>query len=82
MQVAQQLQDRRGTSLHHDEHWNSMSAEQKMALYNLHRFGYRLLFVRHLPSGPLAIIAQQNQLSSIDSHGNVNHNPRIRLRDQ
>lgn len=82
MQVAQQLQDRQGTSLHHDEHWNSMSAEQKMALYNLHRFGYRLLFVRHLPSGPLAIIAQQNQLSSIDSHGNVNHNPRIRLRDQ
>ncbi|WP_258405034.1 hypothetical protein [Shewanella psychrotolerans] len=58
-----------------------MSAEQKMALYSLHRYGYRLLFVRHLPSGPLAVIAQQNQLSIIDRHGDVNHNPKICLRD-
>lgn len=58
-----------------------MSAEQKMALYNLHRFGYRLLFVRHLPSGPLAVIAQQHLLSTIDRHGEVDHNPEIHLRD-
>lgn len=82
MQIAQQLQDRRGNVLHHDEHWSSMSAEQKMALYSLHRYGYRLLFVRHLPSGPLAIIAQQSQLSTIDRYGEVEHDPKIQLREQ
>ncbi|MCG9698246.1 hypothetical protein [Shewanella sp. Isolate11] len=81
MQIAQQLQDRRGIDLHHDEHWTLMSAEQKMSLYNLHRFGYRLLFVRHLPTGPLAIIAQNDQLSTIDRRGHVDNKPNIHLRD-
>ncbi|QFU21056.1 hypothetical protein FM038_002105 [Shewanella eurypsychrophilus] len=81
MQIAQQLQDRRTSPIQQSEHWQLMNAEQKMALYSLHRFGYRLLFVRHLPSGPLAIIAQQDQLASICSNGNVDYHPSVQLRD-
>ncbi len=81
MQIAQQLQDRRGMTLHHDKHWALMSVDQKISLYNLHRYGYRLLFVRHLPSGPLAVISQDNHLSTLDSDGQVEHKPNIHLRD-
>ncbi|WP_299790020.1 hypothetical protein [uncultured Shewanella sp.] len=81
MQIAQQLQDRRGAELHHDVHWDAMTAEQKIALYNLHRFGYRLLFVRHLHSGPLAVISQQNHLATISAHGEVDYRTDIQLRD-
>ncbi|WP_041420086.1 hypothetical protein [Shewanella violacea] len=81
MQIAQQQQDRRSTDLEQSEHWHSMSAEQKMALYSLHRFGYRLLFVRHLPSGPLAVIAQQNQMASINHQGEVDYDTEVQLRE-
>jgi len=81
MQIAQQQKDRRETNLHHDVHWDSMTAEQKIALYNLHRFGYRLLFVRHLHSGPLAVISQQNHLATIGAHGEVDYRTDIQLRD-
>nr|WP_077753361.1 hypothetical protein [Shewanella psychrophila] len=81
MQIAQQLQDRRSTTPEQNEHWNSMNAEQKMALYSLHRFGYRLLFVRHLPSGPLAMIAQHNQMASICHHGEVDFDTKVQLRE-
>ncbi|MPY25503.1 hypothetical protein [Shewanella sp. YLB-07] len=81
MQIAQQLQDRRSTVPEQSEHWHSMSAEQKMALYSLHRFGYRLLFVRHLPSGPLAVIAQHNQVASICQQGEVDFDTKVQLRE-
>ncbi len=81
MQIAQQLQDRRGMALHHDKHWTLMSVEQKISLYNLHRYGYRLLFVRHLPTGPLAVVSQNDQLSTIDRNGQEDPSPNIHLRD-
>ncbi|NRB22990.1 hypothetical protein [Shewanella sp.] len=81
MQIAQQPQDRRSTELEQSEHWYLMTAEQKIALYSLHRFGYRLLFVRHLPSGPLAVIAQHDQVASIDQDGVVDFDAEIQLRE-
>ena len=81
MQIAQQLQDRRISPIQQSEHWQLMNAEQKMALYSLHRFGYRLLFVRHLSSGPLAVIAQQSKLATINCHGEIDYEAKVRLRD-
>ncbi len=79
-QVAQAQYDRRGTPLHHNIHWQSMNAEQKMALYSLHPYGYRLLFVRHLADGPLAVVAQQSELATILPNGEVDYRPNIQLR--
>lgn len=72
--------DRRLGELHHDVHWENMSLSQKISLYELHRYGYRLLFVRDMPSGPLAVTAQEQSLATIDFEGTVEHNPVITLR--
>lgn len=78
--LAQIQDDRRGIPLHHNIHWQSMNAEQKMSLYSLHAFGYRLLFVRHLNDGPLAIVAQQSQLATILPNGEIDYQPSVKLR--
>ncbi|GGI80976.1 hypothetical protein [Shewanella gelidii] len=78
--IAQQVSERRGTALHHNVHWQAMNAEQKMALYNLHPYGYRLLFVRQLESGPLAIVAQQNDIATITEDGDIDYQPEIQIR--
>ena len=80
-QVAYALSERRGETLDQEQHWELMTADQKMALYDLNRFGYRLLFVRMMPEGPLAIIAQQKELAVIDYEGELNLRPDIKLRE-
>ena len=81
-QVAYQINDRRNQSaLKHDEHWDSTTADQKLALYDLHRFGYRLLFVRHMLTGPVAVISQQDDIAAIYADGEVDLRPKITLRD-
>ncbi|PMG80028.1 hypothetical protein BCU84_04625 [Shewanella sp. 10N.286.51.B7] len=81
-QVAYGLSERRGEALDQEHHWELMTADQKMALYDLNRFGYRLLFVRMMPEGPLAVIAQQKELATIDFEGELNLRPEIKLRDE
>jgi hypothetical protein len=73
-------QDRRGIALRTQEHWDTMTAEQKMSLYRLQTWGYRLLFVRNLPQGPLAIIAQDKDIATLDADGELNIRPEITLR--
>jgi hypothetical protein len=72
--------DRRKSRLQNSQHWQAMSAEQKISLYKLQPFGYRLLFVRRLPDGPLAVIAQQNELATLSAIGELNNRPQIQLR--
>ncbi len=73
-------QDRRGIALRTQDHWDTMTAEQKMSLYRLQTWGYRLLFVRNLPQGPLAIIAQDKDIATLDADGELNIRPEITLR--
>ncbi|AZQ13135.1 hypothetical protein STH12_04109 [Shewanella khirikhana] len=73
-------QDRRGIALRTQDHWDTMTAEQKMSLYRLQTWGYRLLFVRNLPQGPLAIIAQDKDIATLDADGELNTRPEITLR--
>ncbi|WP_241461155.1 hypothetical protein [Shewanella mangrovi] len=60
--------------------WHSLNAEQKMAFYRLQGYGYRLLFIRKMFSGSLAIIAQNQQLATISSDGEVDLQPSITVR--
>ncbi|MGX9462657.1 hypothetical protein ACWXWU_15705 [Shewanella sp. A14] len=67
--------------LHHDEYWDLTTADQKLTLYDLHRYGYRLLFVRHMLKGPVAVICQQDDIAAIYSDGEVDLRPKIPLRE-
>ncbi|PMG27327.1 hypothetical protein BCU94_19055 [Shewanella sp. 10N.286.52.C2] len=80
-QVAYQLSERRETPRSHEEHWELLTADQKVALYDLNRFGYRLLFVRSMPEGPLAVISQQDDIAIIDHEGELNLHPNLTLRE-
>lgn len=73
-------QDRRGIAQNTQEHWANMTAEQKMGFYQLQAWGYRLLFVRNLPQGPLAIIAQDKDIATLDAEGELDTRPKITLR--
>ncbi|MCL1146938.1 hypothetical protein L2747_13110 [Shewanella marinintestina] len=63
-----------------EQHWNNMTAEQKIALYDLNKFGFILLFVRQLPSGPQAFVKQHNTLATISKNGDVNYSPEVLTR--
>ncbi|GGP46631.1 hypothetical protein [Shewanella saliphila] len=81
-QVAYQINDRRNKEvLKNDEHWDLTTADQKLALYDLHRFGYRLLFVRNMLTGPVAVISQQDDIAAIYADGEVDLRPKITLRE-
>ncbi|QDE32630.1 hypothetical protein [Shewanella polaris] len=81
-QVAYQINNRRNKDvLHHDEYWDLTTADQKLALYDLHRYGYRLLFVRHMLKGPVAVICQQDDIAAIYADGEVDLRPKITLRE-
>lgn len=63
-----------------EEVWHSLNAEQKMAFYRLQGYGYRLLFVRRQFNEAIAVVAQDDQLATIDSHGEVDMRPSIKVR--
>ncbi len=74
------VQDRRGIAIKTQEHWDVMTAEQKMSLYRLQTWGYRLLFVRSSPQGPIAIIAQDKEIATLTAEGELDTDPKIVLR--
>ncbi|QSX41200.1 hypothetical protein [Shewanella cyperi] len=73
-------QNRRTVPLSHEQHWQAMTAEQKLTLYRLQPWGYRLLFVRNQASAPLAIIAQDQTLATLSADGILDTEPGIVLR--
>ncbi|MCH1920126.1 hypothetical protein L9G15_11855 [Shewanella sp. A3A] len=74
------IQERRGTATPNDKVWQALTAEQKMAFYRLQGYGYRLLFIRKVYNESLAIVAQNQQLAAIDSEGNIDLDPQIKIR--
>lgn len=73
-------QERRGTAAPNEKIWHELTAEQKMAFYRLQGYGYRLLFIRKVYNESLAIVAQNQQLAAIDSEGNIDLDPQIKIR--
>ncbi|MCL1143729.1 hypothetical protein [Shewanella gaetbuli] len=79
-QVAHEINERRDSPLSNEQHWENLTADQKVALYDLNRFGYRLRFVRQTLKGPLAIVSQQDDIAVIHPDGEVDLRPKITLR--
>ena len=81
-QTALDISERRGNPLPNSELWEQTTAEQKLALYDLHRFGYRLLFMRHSVKGPIAVVCQQDDIALIYHDGEIDLHPKISIRQQ
>lgn len=72
--------DRRQISSTNLDHWNKLTTAQRFAFYTLAKLGYQLLFVRGQQSQPLAITRQDGRLATINSWGDIDFAPDIRLR--
>jgi len=63
-----------------DEIWNILTLAQKVALNKLNQFGYRLAFTRASDGTYLAIALCDDMIATIDFEGEVNLNPKIKIR--
>ncbi len=60
--------------------WDDLSLAQKFSVAELQRFGYDLLFVRHIANGSLAVLAAGSKMAAIDVDGQIDTEPRVVLR--
>jgi len=60
--------------------WDDLNLAQKFSVAELQRFGYDLLFVRHITDGSLAILASGDKIAAIDIEGQIDTAPRITIR--
>ena len=60
--------------------WDDLSLAQKFSVAELQRFGYDLLFVRHIANGSLAVLAAGSKMAAIDVDGQIDTEPKVVLR--
>jgi hypothetical protein len=60
--------------------WDDLNLAQKFSVAELQRFGYDLLFVRHIADGSLAVLASGNKMAAIDMEGQIDVQPNVTLR--
>jgi hypothetical protein len=60
--------------------WDDLNLAQKFSVAELQRFGYDLLFVRHIADGSLAVMASGNRVAAIDLEGQIDTEPNVVLR--
>jgi hypothetical protein len=60
--------------------WDDLNLAQKFSVAELQRFGYDLLFVRHIDDGSLAILASGGKMAAIDMEGQIDTAPNVTLR--
>ncbi len=60
--------------------WDDLNLAQKFSVAELQRFGYDLLFVRHLTNGSVAVLSAGAKLAAIDIDGQINTEPAVMLR--
>lgn len=60
--------------------WDDLNLAQKFSVAELQRFGYDLLFVRHIADGSLAVLASGNKMAAIDMEGQIDIAPKVTLR--
>ncbi len=78
---ATQSQERRRMNRDINYFWNLLNIAQKFSVAELQRYGYQLLFVRHMPKGKLAVLDYDGQLAAIDHEGQIDTRPSIVLRN-
>ena len=72
--------DRRVNNPKFNEHMDMLTDEQRIAIYDLHNYGYDLAFVRNLGNGKLAVLTLEDSVATIDDYGEINTNPSILIR--
>lgn len=60
--------------------WDDLNLAQKFSVAELQRFGYDLLFVRHIADGSLAVLASGSKMAAIDIEGQIDIEPEVVLR--
>jgi len=60
--------------------WDDLSLAQKFSVAELQRFGYDLLFVRHIANGSLAVLSAGSKMAAIDVDGQIDTEPQVVLR--
>ena len=60
--------------------WDDLNLAQKFSVAELQRFGYDLLFVRHISNGSIAVLAAGAKMAAIDMEGQIDIEPAVVLR--
>ena len=60
--------------------WDDLNLAQKFSVAELQRFGYDLLFVRHIANGSMAVLAAGSKVAAIDIEGQIDIEPKVVLR--
>ena len=60
--------------------WDDLNLAQKFSVAELQRFGYDLLFVRHIANGSMAVLASGSKVEAIDIEGQIDIEPKVVLR--
>lgn len=60
--------------------WDDLNLAQKFSVAELQRFGYDLLFVRHIANGSMAVLASGSKMAAIDIEGQIDIEPEVALR--
>lgn len=60
--------------------WDDLNLAQKFSVAELQRFGYDLLFVRHIANGSIAVLAAGSKVAAIDIEGQIDIEPKVVLR--
>ncbi|WP_158684638.1 hypothetical protein [Pseudoalteromonas sp. T1lg48] len=66
-----------------NQHYARLTAEQVNKVYSLTKLGYQLDFVRtDCPPPQLAVLHRNNELVTVDRHGDCDFSPELPLRHQ
>jgi len=74
------LIERRQNMEENNEWWEKLTLSQKFSARSLAKYGYELAYIRDSASGNLAVMLQENNVSTIAEDGDIDTNPEINVR--
>ena len=74
------LIERRQNMEQNNEWWEKLTLAQKFSASSLAKYGYELAYIRDSASGNLAVMLQENNVSTIAEDGDIDTSPVINLR--
>ncbi|MEW6990338.1 hypothetical protein AADZ91_06550 [Colwelliaceae bacterium 6441] len=74
------LIDRRASQDDFQSLWSHLTLAQKFSASSLAKYGYQLSFMRCYPSGNIAIMQLDNNVTTISCDGDIDTNPSIHIR--
>lgn len=77
---AIKVTERRQTAKDLHALWEQLTLAQKFSVAELQRYGYQLQFVRHMPTGQLAVLDLAGKLAAINNDGQIDTEPALIIR--